>query len=303
MRSRNLEARIARFRRIFRESDLKHPLLAVVDVPQESMINIVFHAELYLSAALKLARPLHGDELLSAFEAEREALSNVTPTGMILPKQSSSLEYNLLLRSYYQMIVSLYIAEHMKDCHTPAHLRVKWPEAEIADLQRPRHAPEEMHFDTWSGYSSHGFTFLLGVLGDVEGNRVRFFDPPNRFEENWLLNESKPSSEALSQMFEPLNIIPKYGQIVVMDSALLHQTFREQNSGIRFSIDNIFRSFEALPFDERIEPARGKELTPLEDLARLGATSFYFCDHLDHELKDSKGGSVDPTQCQFVRLN
>lgn len=303
MRSISLEARIARFKRIFRESDLKHPLLAIIDVPQESMIKIVFHAELYLSAVLKLARPLHGDDLLAEIECGRGNLCNVTPTGMILPKQSSSIEYNLLLRSYYQMIASLYIAEHLKDCHTPAHLRVKWPETRSADLHRPRHAPEEMHFDTWSGYSSHGLTFLLGVLGDVERNRVRFFDPPNQFDESWLSTHEKPSAEYLTQIFDPVDIIPKYAQLVVMDSALLHQTFRDENSGTRFSIDNIFRCVEALPFDERIEPARDKELTPLEDLAKLGATSFYFCNHLDHETKDSKNGSVDPTQCQFVRLN
>jgi hypothetical protein len=303
MKSNNLEARIARFQKIFRDSDLKHPLLATIDVPKKSMDLIVAHAEQYLSAVLKLDSIYRGKALISAFEIQGRDIQNISPTGMILPKRDTAIEYNLLLRSYYKMICSLYFADRLKDCHTPAHIRIKWSQSQSTDLERPRHAPEEMHFDSWSGYSSHGMTFLLPVLGDVQGNRVRFFDPPDQFEEKWLVNNTKPSAEIRHNLFKHINVVPKYGQLVIMDTALLHQTYRERESSIRFSIDNIFRSHLFLPFDEAIEIERQKELTPLSDLTDLGARTFYLCDHTDSDRKDSKGGSVDPTQCHFIRIN
>ena len=47
------------------------------------------------------------------------------------------LHYNAFLTFYK-------FGNEYRCCHTPAHLRVKMPEQ---DLNRPRHAPEDLHFD------------------------------------------------------------------------------------------------------------------------------------------------------------
>ena len=302
MKANSIFNRINRFENIFLKSDLAHPLLAIVKIPEQDFLQLKFHVELYLNSVLGNLSVLTGKDLVDEFVHRRALIRCITPTGMILPKRDTSIYYNLMLRTYYRVISKLYFFRTLKDCHTPAHLRVKWADSSSDEVFRPRHAPEEMHFDTWSGYSSHGLTFLLSVLGDSSNNRVRFFAPTEVFDDDWLSNSKKPSVDLLETCFKPLEIVPGYGSLVIMDAALLHQTYREPGCGARVSIDNIFRTHEVLSSEEFMEPARQSELTAISDLTCLGAESYYFCYHSDDDRKDSKGGSIDPTECRFVRL-
>ena len=259
------------------------------------------HSINYLSRILNDPSLNKEEKLLDAFKKCKEKILNVTPTGMILPKKDTSLEYNLLLRSWYSAIKNLDIFEYLENCHTPGHLRVKWPLPVQKDLDRPRHAPEEMHFDSWSGYSSHGCTFLLGVLGDTEKNRIRFFEPNDYFDEAWLKKDSKPSNEILNNCYSSIDAKPKYGQIAILDTCTLHQTYRESKSDIRFSIDNIFRTKIKLSTNEFIETDRKNELTDVNLLSELGSECMYLCYHLIEEKKDTNGGAIDPTTFKFVQ--
>ena len=295
-----LSERSDRFAAIFKKEDLVCPLLAAVDIPITRMKSIEHASQTFLAAAMNLPNFLESNEILDIFYKKRESHINITPTGMILPKKHSSLEYNLLLRNYYNLVNEMYFSNALDDCHTPAHLRVKWSNVYLKDLKRPRHAPEEKHFDSWSGYSSHGLTFLLGIHGDIIGNRVKFYIPNKLYDEKWLQQKNKPSPELLDNCYELIDYIPSYGQLVIMDTCLLHQTFRESGCGTRLSMDNIFRLKKTMSFEEHIEPARQKELTKFEQLTKLGTDCFYFCSHDDTQRKDTLGGTIDPTELKFA---
>lgn len=301
MKNSYLIDRSNRFKKIFKNSDLVTPFLAFVDVKKKDMDLIRTHSIQYLSRILDEPSLNKEEELINVFKQKKDDVTNVTPTGMILPKNDTSLEYNLLLRSWYSAIRNLDIFDHLENCHTPAHLRVKWPLPVQKDLDRPRHAPEEMHFDSWSGYSSHGLTFLLGVLGDTPKNRIRFFEPNENFDETWLKKENKPSIEVLNKCYSPIEAKPKYGQIAILDTCTLHQTYRENNSDIRFSIDNIFRTKPKLSAEEFIEPDRKNELTDVNLLSELGSDCMYLCYHLINQKKDTNGGAIDPTAFKFIK--
>lgn len=298
----NLIGRINRFKNTFHEDDLVHPLIARIRLSDAQFNSIKNAALIYLSRILKAPSIKNELSLLDHFKLHGESLNNITPTGMILPKTKTSLEYNLLLREYYSAINDLYFSEKLSFCHTPAHLRVRWPTANSDDLIRPRHAPEELHFDSWSGYSSHGLTFLLGLMGDVKGNRVNFYEPNDSYDENWLLQEKKPHSEILNSAYKLINWKPEFQDLVILDTSVLHQTFRETNADLRFSIDNIFTLKERLNTTEFIEPAREEELTSPKLLSELGSRCLYFCDHNENQFKDSKKGTVDPTSFKFISI-
>ena len=301
MKNKTLENRAARFKRLFKKKELVTPYLAFVKISKKKMNLIKNHSMQYLSEILDQNTNKKEDVLLKYFGRKKNFLKNITPTGMILPKNNTSLEFNILLKSWYNAIRSLEIYDKLENCHTPAHLRVKWPTSQKKDLNRPRHAPEELHFDSWSGYSSHGLTFLLGVLGDTQKNRVRFFVPNDDYKEKWLLKDFKPTVSELKACYTPIDDTPSYGEIAIVDTCTLHQTFRENNSEIRFSIDNIFRSKIKLQTKEYIERYRRQELTSVELLSNLGSKCIYFFNHYPHQIKNTNGGSLDPTQFNFVK--
>ena len=168
----NIAKRIERFSNIFEKKDLVSPLIANIKLKKDSFNRIKNASILYLAKIMNL--DYFPDESTIMELIEKHEFKNITPTGMILPKNYSSIEYNLFLREYYSAISELYFFNKLESCHTPAHLRIKWPKTRKSDLERPRHAPEELHFDSWSGYSSLGLTFLIGVIGDIEKNRVNF---------------------------------------------------------------------------------------------------------------------------------
>ncbi len=297
-----IESRKERFENIFKKQDLVHPLIASIQL-EEKQFNILKNSSInYLAKILDIEDNLTEEKILEQYIKKGSELKNTTPTGMILPKKRTSLEYNILLRDYYQIINGMYFSNELSYCHTPAHLRVKWPNPRREDLSRPRHAPEEVHFDSWSGYSSHGLTFLIGVLGDVKNNRVNFLSPNKKFKEEWLSQANKPSSEDLMDGYEVINFIPEKKSLVILDTAVLHHTFRESDAGIRFSIDNIFLAKQKIISPENIEEFRRAELMDPKLLCNLGSECMYYCNHDDEERKDSKQGSIDPTSFVFHKL-
>ena len=296
-----LEDRAKRFKNLFTEDQLINPFIAVIKPDKYDLSWLKKSSMDYLAAVINYPEYQGETDLLNAFEfaAEKNAVPNITPTGMILPKRHSSLQYNVFLRSFYNLVMNTNVGPKLESCHTPAHLRVKWPLAVEEDLDRPRHAPEDLHFDSWSGYSSHSMTFLLGILGDVSGNRVRYFQPKESFDEDWLLN--KPTPEFLLEHYDVIDYTPKYGEIVILDTCVLHQTYRDAGCKIRFSIDNLFLPKEKLTWPENIEKHRKAELTDPRVLSEIGSDCLYFCTDTNTQRKDTQGGAVDPTNYDFYK--
>lgn len=294
-----LEDRKKRFENLFTKEELVNPHIAVIK-PNEIDLRWLKKASMdYLASIVNYPEYRDEEDLLKEFQICHDIgyVKNITPTGMLLPKRNTSLHYNAFLKAFYKLVMNTEVGPKLKSCHTPAHLRVKWPMAVEQDLNRPRHAPEDLHFDSWSGYSSQSMTFLLGILGDVSGNRVRYFQPKESYDEDWLLN--KPTPEFLLEHYEVIDYTPKYGEIVVLDTCVLHQTYRDSGCGIRFSIDNLFLSRDELAWPENIEKHRQDELTDPMILKDVGTECFYFCTDKDDERKDTKGGAIDPTNYDF----
>ena len=97
-----LEDRAKRFKSLFDEDQLINPFIAIIKPDKYDLAWLKKSSMDYLAAVINYPEYQGEADLLNAFEfaAEKNAIPNITPTGMILPKRHSSLQYNIFLRSY-----------------------------------------------------------------------------------------------------------------------------------------------------------------------------------------------------------
>jgi hypothetical protein len=310
-RSQALDLRLKRFKKLFDGLPHSFPLpgVAVLKLSSDVFEDLRISSMLYLSKVLKLSAPELNEELLmKKFLAAQEALTNITPTGMILPKNYSILENNLLMNRFYRAIDSTGIGERIDRWQIPMHIRVKFPFAEESNLNRPRHAPEDRHIDSWSGYSSKGITTLVPLLGDVGNNCVEFFPYLSpHIDETWYSSpktkeEQKRISANYAEKSVPVDFVK--GTIVMFDATVLHATCRTPDCGIRFSIDNIHmpKSDHYDGIVEAIEAPRVMEQMTHESLSKIGVDRLFYFPDSDDQRKDSLGGCIDPTNFRLIEF-
>lgn len=298
--SKIIKARHDRFDRFcnFMECRRPTPLVAVSRMSDDMFEQLNLAARLYLSKVLThQSTLLSEEEILYRFQHQQDEIINVTPTGMILPKHYSILENNMLIREFYQAISSIGLDDIIRDWHIPMHIRVKYPIAREENVNRPRHAPEDLHFDSWSGYSTHGITCLIPIMGDITNNNVAFYKPLNSYEEAWLMPlESGGKIPNLADHYERVEFTPSFGDIQFVDTASLHATNREENCGVRISIDNILMpKLDIEGSHENIENPRKAEMLSHDFLRTIGTENLFIFPDGDHNRKDTKGGTIDPT--------
>jgi|GEM_PF-1829723 len=298
-------ARSERFARVSAGIDCETPipLLAIGRLKPEVFDRLHRAARFYLSRILSPdGRVLEEDEILDRIARQDPPFRNVTPTGMILPKNYSVLEFNLFMREFYSAMESLGFGQVVEAWHVPMHIRVKYPLSTEENLNRPRHAPEDLHADCWSGYSSQGITVLVPLLGDIENNNVGFYRPKRPFDAAWLSSPHLRGEKGMPfEDFERFEWAPQRGEVHMMDAALLHATKRNPNCGVRLSIDNICLPREDIPGEQPvIEAGRQGEIERHADLLEIGKSWIYAFPDGDEHRKESRSGTIDPTN--FVKV-
>jgi hypothetical protein len=301
------DARVRRMDMLCKRFDCRRPtpLVAIHRLDPTAFARLQCAARLYLSRVLKSATPiLSEDEILEQFQERRAEIANVTPTGMILPKMYSTLEFNLLMAAFYLAISTMELDNLIRAWQIPMHLRVKYPFPTQENLDRPRHPPEDKHIDSWSGYSSHGITTLVPLFGDIRRNNVEFFEPLAGIDEGWLLPVPKGADRRLETFYQPVTLAAELGDVIMFDAAALHATHREKDCGMRFSIDNIFMPTIAPAYSvEAVEAARVMEQMTHTDLLTIGRDIHFAFPSTDSDHKDTLGGSIDPTIFSVVSLH
>jgi len=294
--------RVRRFDRIASRFNCRRPCELVAVHRLDPAINeaLKLATKVYLSRVLQAEHPiLDEEEILGLLQDRRESLRNVTPTGMILPKRYSTVEYNHLMGAFYRAVDSLGFGDLIHNWQIPMHIRLKYPQATGDNLNRPRHAPEERHIDSWSGYSTCGVTFIVPLLGDTINNSVEFWrlKDPRTFREEWLVHQfDKTKEHAIAEFYEPVDFQLQPGEVFMFEAAALHATRRTADCGIRVSIDNIFTPF--LGLDEAAievvsDQRRAEQLTHAE-LVEIGAGLLFLFPDADEDRRDTQGGTRDP---------
>jgi len=290
------------------------PLSAIVDIEDTTFENLKTTAKIYLSKVLKSNNiNLSSDEIVKKFNDQRETIPNVTPTGMILPKKYSTIEYNLLMRTFYDTVSStLKIDDKINHWHIPMHIRVKYPESIKTELQRPRHAPEHIHMDSWSSYSSFGVTCIIPLFGDLIKNSLDFWELTGEtYKESWITPPIKSDEfdwekqKEIAKNYKKVEYERKPKQMFLFDASTVHATHREKGCGTRFSIDNIFIpkvSVEEKKY-EKVSKERQLETRTHSKLLTIGEKELFTFPDDDNIIRDTKGGSMDPINWEILTIN
>lgn len=242
------------------------------------------------------------DDVFEYYEEFYYDIKNITPNGLIVPKRHTILEYNLLNRAFYNIIKKLKIDNYITSWHVPLNLRIKLGEALEENLIR-LHPTENIHSDSWAGESSQSVTVMIPLFGDTDNNYVKFYSPPDNFDEEWLgSRESYRSGEEIAKLYKEIDFVAKKGTLLLSDFSTLHSSSRNKNAGMRISIDTTF----ALKRDtdkEVIHSWRENERASTEVVNHIGEKYlFVFPDSIDQQV-DSQGGFKHPTNLLIKQIN
>ena len=160
-------------------------------------------------------------------------LPNVTPNGAILPKKETAPFLNKAQIDVMNLLDKHNISDHIEKLMC-IHVMIKAPFESLKTQNRPYYTGK-IHSDAWVGH--HGDSiFMAGVLGDIEGSTVEYFEPINPNEE--FLNISDDFNKA-HKRYTGTKYIGKMekSKLIAMDHACLHRTKFESNSKTRVSIN------------------------------------------------------------------
>lgn len=260
-------------------------LVAAVDIPENLRYNVYHSTQWYLSHH-------------PACMADR-----TTANGVVVPDRDGCLEFNALCRAFYAAMDFL-PREHVPSWNVPPNVRVKWNDGRKKGSS-PR-ATEMPHCDAWVGEDPHNVIMQMFVSGTTEDNCVRYYDPPDDFSEEWLAPRPFAEGQDIVARYKPLDFVPKNGQAVVTDIAVVHQTrLALRHDGFRrVSIDTTFGLEEANRFVGSGVGGRSYRGTRVswDVVTGLGQTHLLVFPNRTDEHVDDQGGRVQAVNCKVMKL-
>jgi hypothetical protein len=239
----------------------------------------------------------------------------MTPNGMLVPKTGTALAYNLVVQKFVHLLDLLGVGPFVSSWHIPLNVRVKYGLADEENLKR-HHPTEHIHSDSWAGESSASVTVHIPLFGDLERNHVRFYNPPDDFEEEWLgPRESYAAGAVVSDKYtlvtlprlqpggsvEDIPFVPRVGDIMIADFASLHESCHLPGAGTRVSIDTTF-AMRRDAYGEVLHPWKLYERISHEEMLGIGTDTYFRFPDEEKDQVDSQGGFKHPTNLEVKDL-
>lgn len=288
-------------------------LMLEVKVPKNLIDNIINATRNYLSKCIQIKNNtfLKENQIIKCFKKNNLNIKNITPNGMIVPKNEFTLEFNSIVKAYVDILKYCNITKFVESFHFPPNLRIKYSKIEKNHMRR-KHPTELMHADTWTGANNNWIASHIFLLGDIKNNNIEYAEPPYNFKEEWLqpLELSKQGIKIASN-FKKIKYTPKKGSFVLADASILHRSFRKNNSGTRISFDTGFdlkcrfkiRNLQSKIIGNiKVKKIRRKESVSNDQFLNVGKKSyFYFPDPVGVKVS-SKGGFKHPSNVKLINF-
>lgn len=242
-----LQDRCARLSRIVTESTISPalierdlPLLKVIRLPEptlqlltQAVILYVWEnlGEWYRDREFAPNARILDDNVEAVF-----ALPNRTPNGLIMPRRGAVSSLNLMHRILTDFFRHSGLLDHFEAIQLPVNVRVVSGNPQSGVDQRP-YASSKIHSDTWNREPLNALLFNIPLLGDPTRVAIRYYamrDPrPEHFTPLTDYSEAPFREEDLIAYDAPFQL----GRMYMSDEALLHQTERKGQGGVRLSLD------------------------------------------------------------------
>ncbi len=253
----SLEYRVKRINHITKKWKLNkiHPLITSYKIKKNFFEDFKFNLKLYISKAMSINYEKDDKKFIKNINGARNNRINITPNGAVVPKREYHLEYNMVLRSWCDLVkqITKKNPRLLKLFRITPNIRIKFGK-EISENKNRELSTSVPHSDAWVE-GPWGMNCFIPFIGDVKKNNLRFYEPRNIFEEKFLSDSpSYKKMQWVMKYYKPIKKLkPKIGYVHFSDYAAIHNTFREKNCGTRISIDTTIFVGNHLPHKDRIK--------------------------------------------------
>ena len=199
------------------------------------------------------------EEFLKNVDKGKNNRKNITPNGAVVPKREYHLEYNMVLRSWCELVKQIIRNDKkmLKLFRITPNIRIKFNKELKENINREL-STSVPHSDAWVE-GPWGMNCYIPLLGDIKNNNLKFYEPKLKFDESFLT--SSPSYKQMQwvmDFYRPLKIVPQIGFVNLSDYAAIHNTFRKKGCGTRISIDTTIFVGNHFPHRDRLKEYTSK---------------------------------------------
>ncbi len=254
----NLKIRTDRINLITKKWKLKklHPLITSYKMDEDFFEEFKFNLKLYISKALKIKFENNDKLFIQNINKARNNRKNITPNGAVVPKREYHLEYNLVLRSWCELIkrITKNDPKLLKLFRITPNIRIKYG-TELKDNLNRGLSTSLPHSDAWVE-GPWGMNCFIPFIGDIKNNNLKFYEPKkNKFDSKFMsISSTYKKMQWVMNSYKPIkNFYPKKGFVNISDYAAIHNTNRQKNCGTRISIDTTIFVGNYQPHKDRIK--------------------------------------------------
>jgi hypothetical protein len=226
----------------------------------------------FLYESLRSQNPDFHDSLDDGFFARNatalSVLPNVTPNGLVLPKEPNFLSYNILHKTISALFDSWRLDSWVHSVHVPINIRLVAGDSGPAVHARPR-ATTKPHSDIWAAEPANCVMIFFAVFGDYARTGIEFFEPKS-FPKDLMkpLDDFRQGEDLMRDAVEYELSYP-LGTVLFTDPFLLHRTMKN-NGGPRLSLDFRFLLKEKVASDVYTDSPRLSNYVPPEAWREYG---------------------------------
>ena len=216
-----------------------NPLITTYRIDKDFFELFKFNIKLYISKALNIKFSHNDNIFIDYINSARKNRINITPNGAVVPKREFHLEYNLVLRSWCQLVkkITSRNPKLLKLFRITPNIRIKF-DRELEDNKQRGLSTSLPHSDAWVE-GPWGMNCFIPFFGDTKNNNLIFYEPESYFSEDFLSTSSTyvKMQWVMDHYKRIKKINPKAGHVHISDYAAIHHTERKKNCGTRVSID------------------------------------------------------------------
>ena len=216
-----------------------HPLITTYKIPKDFFETFKISMKLYIARALKIEFEENDEIFIKNINKVRNDRTNVTPNGAVVPKREFHLEYNLVLKSWCELVkqITHKNSKLLKLFRITPNIRIKFGK-ELKDNKKRGLSTSHPHSDAWVE-GPWGMNCFIPFFGDTKNNNLIYYEPISEFSENFLqTSPNYTQMQWVTNYYKPIaKINPKPGFVYISDYASIHNTFRKKGCDTRVSID------------------------------------------------------------------
>jgi hypothetical protein len=258
----SLKYRYQRINKITSAWKLKklHPLITTYKISDSILRNFKINIKLYISKALNIKFNDSDKIFIKSIDKARHNRTNITPNGAVVPKREFHLEYNLVLRSWCELVkkIIFHNPRLLRLFRVTPNIRIKFGK-ELSSNKKRSLSTSFPHSDAWVE-GPWGMNCFIPFFGDTKKNNLIYYEPASKFDENFLkTSPTYTEMQWVTKYYRPIkNLNPKPGMVYISDYASIHHTCRKKNCGTRVSIDTTLFVGNHEPHKDRKKEYRSK---------------------------------------------